>query len=411
MSKQKLTGLKIRRWKKSDIPAILACQRAAYPDLNAKSMQDERKLGLQLAAFPEGQFLAENDGQVIGYCSSLIVLIDDNAPWYSYDEITGVGTFSGHDPGGDSLYGSDIAVRPEFRGQGVAATLYKRRKALLKRLNLRRMIAGGRIPGYAAYSKKMTATQYVAAVQRGELKDMALSAHLKAGYEVKGVHYAYLNDAESMNYATLLEMPNPDFDSAKRRIAGAPISKSVRKVRVCAAQYQMRQIKCWDDFERQVEFFADTANEYHCHFLLFPEMFTAQLFSTLPPDLESLQAVRELAGMHEQYQELCLRMAKLHGLYIIGGSHPVIEENGDLLNSRAPLLPSRPCLPPGQTPHHFRGAGLLRHAPRGQAASVRYAARADRHPHLLRRRVPRADATAHDARHRDLVRAVRHHRA
>ncbi|TWT37673.1 (R)-stereoselective amidase [Posidoniimonas corsicana] len=336
MPKTPLAELKIRRWKKADIPAIVACQQAAYPRLDEESLQDQRKFELQLAAFPEGQFLAEADGKVVGYCSSLIVTIDDELPWHSYDEMTGVGTFNTHDPGGDSLYGSDIAVHPDYRGRGVAAALYKRRKSLMKRLNLRRMIAGGRIPGYAEHAKKLTAQNYIEAVRQGALKDPALSAHLKAGYQVRGVHYGYLSDAESMNFATLLEMPNPRFDPAKRLIAGAPIRKSVRKVRVCAAQYQMRPLADWQQFAYQVEFFADAANEYHCHFLLMPEMFTAQLFSLLPAELESFEAVKRLAEWTDQYKELCLRMAAKHGLYLIGGSHPALVD--DELRNRAYLF-------------------------------------------------------------------------
>jgi predicted amidohydrolase/ribosomal protein S18 acetylase RimI-like enzyme len=321
----------VRAWTLNDIPALAECEIAAYPHIARESLSDARKFHMQFEAFPEGQFLAELDGRVIGFCTGLMVLLDDSAPWYSYDEITGVGTFSTHDPGGDTLYGSDIAVHPEFRGHGVADKLYVHRKGLLERFNLRRMVAGGRIPGYAKFAKKMTAQKYVEAVERGELDDPALSVHLKAGYKVIGVQYAYLNDAESMNYATFLQMENPLFDSAKRLIAASPIRKPVRKIRVCAAQYEMRPIKSWDELERQVHFFVETANEYHCHFLLFPELFTAQLFSTLPRDMPPLEAVKEVARYHEQYVELFKKCAAEHELYIIGGSTPVIV-NGELRN-------------------------------------------------------------------------------
>ncbi len=142
-------SVRIRRWKKSDISGIVACQRACYPSLPEESLQNERKIALQLAAFPEGQFVAEAGGEIVGYATSLIVILVDDSPWHSYDEITASGTFNTHDPAGDTLYGSDIAVLPNWRGKGIAAKLYKRRRALLKRLNLRRMVAGGRLPGYA----------------------------------------------------------------------------------------------------------------------------------------------------------------------------------------------------------------------------------------------------------------------
>ena len=333
MSKTAASPLQVnvRRWKKSDIPELIRCQNVAYPNMARESLSDERKLLMQLTAFPEGLYLAEVEGKVAGYCTSLILQIDDESPWYSYDEITGCGTFSTHDPSGETLYGSDIAVHPKYRGKGIAGKLYKRRKALLKRYNLCRMVAGGRIPGYAAQAKKMTAETYIEKVKAGELKDMALSVHLKAGYDVLSVHYAYLNDSESMNYATYLHMDNPDFNSERRMIAAAPLRRPVRKIRICAAQYQMRPIQSWEELERQVSFFVETANESHCHFLLFPELFTAQLFSMLSPDLDSRQAIKEVARFHEKYLEMFKRFAVDHGLYIIGGSQPV-EIEGELRN-------------------------------------------------------------------------------
>ncbi|QDV75776.1 bifunctional GNAT family N-acetyltransferase/carbon-nitrogen hydrolase family protein [Botrimarina mediterranea] len=332
--------VRIRRWEESDIPALVAVQRECYPGMAEETYMDERKLRMQLAAFPEGQFLAEIDGRIVGYASSLIVILDDESPWHSYDEITGVGTFGTHDPAGDTLYGADIAVVPDWRGKGLAARLYKRRKALLTRFNLRRMVAGGRLPGYSEHAKRLKPIQYVEAVKQGQLRDQALSAHLKAGYTVRGIHYGYLRDGESMNYATFLEMPNPEFDPARRLIAGAPIRRPVRKIRVCACQYQLRPLTDWAQFEMQVEFFADAAKEFHCHFLLLPELFTVQLFTLLPSDIDTHEAVREIAKMHDQYVELCKRMAVKHGLYFIAGSHPVIDEEGDLLNVAHLFTPS-----------------------------------------------------------------------
>ena len=97
--------------------------------------------------FPEGQFLAEANGDVIGYATSLIVQLDDDAHWYTYEEITGGGTFSTHDPSGDTLYGADIGVRPQWRRHGVSKMLYEKRVGLMKRYNLRRMVAYGRLAG------------------------------------------------------------------------------------------------------------------------------------------------------------------------------------------------------------------------------------------------------------------------
>ncbi len=320
--------MQVRRARPEDIPAIHACQQAAYASFPQSGLCDERMLRMQLEAFPDGQLVALVGDRIVGYATSLIVILDEESPWYSYGEITGNGTFSTHSPSGDTLYGADIAVHPDWRGRGIAGKLYEARKRLLRRFNLRRMVAGGRIPGYQQHAGKMTAEEYVEKVVRGELKDSALNAHLKAGYRVRSLHMGYLRDEQSLDYATFLEMENPDHRVARRRIAAAPMKRPVRKIRVCAAQYEMRRVASWKEFEHQVEFFVATAEEYHCHFLLFPELFTAQLFSMLDPKLSSIQAIEALADLTERYKKMFTRMAKRSGLFIIGGSHPVRTDQG-----------------------------------------------------------------------------------
>ncbi|MCL4858038.1 MAG: bifunctional GNAT family N-acetyltransferase/carbon-nitrogen hydrolase family protein [Caldilineaceae bacterium] len=338
-ARRKRSKVRVRAWRPDDIAGIIACHRAAYPDYEEEMYYTERFYEMQLATFPEGQVLAEADGKVIGYATSIIVQLDDSAHWYTYEEITGGGTFSTHDPSGDTLYGADIAVHPDYRGLGVAGMLYEQRKRLMKRYNLRRMVAYGRMPGYNAVAGKMTPEEYVQKVVAGELKDSSLLAHLKAGYQVKRILLDFLWDDSSLNYSTWLEMPNPHYRPEKRQIAAAPIQRPVRKIRVCAAQFQMRPIKSWDEFAQTVAFFVDTADTYHCHFLVFPELFTVQLFSLMPPDLQTHVAIRQLAGMHDRYVELFTRFATERDIYIIGGSHPVIRDE-ELYNVAHLFTPS-----------------------------------------------------------------------
>lgn len=324
--------VQVRQARPEDVPAIYECQRSAYATFPPQGICTKRQLRLQLEAFPEGQFVATIGERVVGYATSLIVQLDESSPWYSYSEITGGGTFSTHDPSGDTLYGADIAVHPDVRGRAIAGKLYEARIGLMKRFNLHRMVAGGRIPGYQKHAGRMTPEEYVDRVVRGKLTDSSLNAHLKAGYRVRAVHMGYMLDNQSLNYATFLELINPDYRPARRRIAGAPMKRPVRHIRVCAAQYQMRRIASWAEFEQQVEFFVSTAETYHCHFLLFPELFTAQLFSTMDPSLDSTAAAAELADRVGRYREMFARMAKDNGLFIIGGSTPVRSKGGALRN-------------------------------------------------------------------------------
>jgi predicted amidohydrolase/GNAT superfamily N-acetyltransferase len=319
--------VKVRPWRKEDIPDVIAAHRAAYPEYSEEAYYNERFYEMQLAAFPEGQFLAEIDGTVVAYATSLIVQLEEDAHTYTYEEITGGGTFATHDPSGDTLYGADIGVDKEYQSLGISRLLYEARKKLMQRYNLRRMVAYGRIPGYQQYAGKMTAEEYVDKVIAGEITDQSLRAHLRAGYSVKRVLLDFLWDNSSLNYSTLLEMPNPSYQPEKRKIAAAPLQRVVRKIRVCAAQYHMRPIHSWQEFQRTVEFFVDTANTYHSHFLLMPELFTAQLFTLMPADLEPRVAIRRLAEMHDRYLDMFIQLAQESGIYIIGGSHPVLRDD------------------------------------------------------------------------------------
>ena len=321
-------GVRVRRARLEDVPGIYQCQRAAYPSHSPAGLCDERLLRLELETFPEGQLVAVQDGRIVGYATSLIVQLDDDSPWHSYAETTGNGTFSTHDPSGDTLYGADIAVHPEHQGHGIAGLLYDARVAVVRRFNLRRMVAGGRIPGYRAHAGRMTAEEYVERVVRGELSDPALNAHLKAGYRVRGVHMGYIRDEQSLDYATFIEWENPAYRARRRRIAAAPIKRPVRRIRVCAAQYEMRRLADWREFERQVDFFVDSAEQYDCHYLLFPELFTAQLFSTLPAGTRPREAIVALADLTERYRTLFVERAKRSGMFIVAGSHPTRVEGG-----------------------------------------------------------------------------------
>src|SRR6478672_3463921 len=98
-------------------------------------------------AYPE--LVAENDGKLIGSASSLIVDLGiDPMRWHTWAGVTDNGYFTSHDPRADTLYGADVCVHPEWRGKGAGAALYQARRELCKRMNLRRIIAGGRLWHY-----------------------------------------------------------------------------------------------------------------------------------------------------------------------------------------------------------------------------------------------------------------------
>ena len=161
--------------------------------------------------FPQGQLYAEFEGKLVGSCSSLIVTLKTDYEDHTWSEITDFGSFSNHDPAGDSLYGADISVHPDFRNTGIATALYDARRDLSIKLNLRRIIAGGRLFNYYKYANMMSADEYAKKVVKGELKDPVLSFQLKNGFKFIKILSNYLYDKSSLNYASFVEWLNPYF--------------------------------------------------------------------------------------------------------------------------------------------------------------------------------------------------------
>lgn len=214
----RVADVRVRSWERRDLPGLVECQRAAYPDLPPELHFDHALHEKELEAFPEGQFLAEVGERIVGYATAILLRFDDDFRFRTWEDITGGGTFSTHEPDGDTLYGADIGVDVRYRGRGVASLLYAARRRLLERLGLKRVVGYGRIPGYRNHSKVMTPWEYVDRVRRGELSDPALSVHLKVGYRVLDVLVASVRDPPSHDCCTLLEMPN------RLLVEGAPSS-------------------------------------------------------------------------------------------------------------------------------------------------------------------------------------------
>ena len=80
---------------------------------------------------------------------------------------------------------------------------------LVVHLRLKRLLGGGRIPGYHRYQHEASASQYVDRVVTGEWSDPVLSFLLRCGRMPVGVAANYLDDEQSCNYAALMEWRNP----------------------------------------------------------------------------------------------------------------------------------------------------------------------------------------------------------
>ena len=205
-----MTKLLVRPTVPSDINALLKLQAQVYPTIEPWKRD---QLVHQLEIFPEGQLVAVLGGRLVGCASSLVILWDEWAEEHSWKEITAAGTFNTHNPAGFTLYGAEVFVDPRLRGKRLGHALYEGRRKICKQLNLRRIIACGRLPGYHALSKEMSVELYAKKILWGDLADPVLSFQLREGFRYCGIMHDYLpEDHESSGNASLIAWINPDYD-------------------------------------------------------------------------------------------------------------------------------------------------------------------------------------------------------
>ena len=203
----------VRHTRSTDIKTLIELQRRVYPEI--PSWREDLMLH-QLNIFPQGQIVAEIDGELVGAASSLVVLWDEWQVEHTWKEITARGTFDTHNPKGRTLYGAEVFVHPHLRGSGIGHALYRARQRLCQKLNLKRIIACGRLPGYYRYAHQMPAQLYAQKVVWGDIHDMVLSFQLHEGFHFCGVVSDYIpEDRESLGHAALIVWLNPRYNDKR----------------------------------------------------------------------------------------------------------------------------------------------------------------------------------------------------
>ncbi|OON69741.1 bifunctional GNAT family N-acetyltransferase/carbon-nitrogen hydrolase family protein [Hymenobacter sp. CRA2] len=312
--------LVLRTLRRSDYKAVRDIMDQVYSNMEGAWAQDE--YNNLLRKFPEGQICIEDNGRVVAAALAIIVQYSDFGDRHTYTKITGNGKFDTHNPDGDTLYGVDVFVDPEYRNLRLGRRLYDARKELCENLNLRAMVAGGRIPGYAQYASEMTPQKYVEMVRNKELTDPILTFQLANEFYVRKLIKGYLPyDGDSKAYATLLEWINVYYDEDSEKLIGNQKSN----VRIGIVQWQMRGTKSLEDLFQQIEFFVDTVSGYKADCVLFPEFFNAPLMALTNEDSPSV-AIRAMAAFTESIVAKMMELAVSYNINIIAGSMPLYTD-------------------------------------------------------------------------------------
>jgi predicted amidohydrolase/GNAT superfamily N-acetyltransferase len=314
-------GMELRRMTLADYQELKPAMLASYGGNEDMCWKDE-ELQRLISLFPQGQLCVVMEGKVVACALSLIIRYDRFGDQHTYEEIIGHHRFDTFDPEGDVLYGIEVFVAEECRGLRLGRRLYEARKTMCEEMNLRAIMAGGRIPNYSTYAAEMSPREYIEKVKHREIHDPTLRFQLANDFHVRKILKDYLpGDEESHEVATLLEWNNIYYDPQdKKRVHAQPV-----QVRLGVVQWQMRPYEDMEQLMQHAEYFVDAVSDYGSDFILFPEFFNAPLMAPYN-HLSEVDAIRRLAGFAEPLRDRFSKLAISYNVNIITGSMPMLQE-------------------------------------------------------------------------------------
>ena len=200
-----LADVQVRPYSLADCDQLIRIQRECFPPPFASGLWwKPEQIASHVAHFPQGALCAVIGDELVGSATCTRLTFDPAHPGHTWAEAADDGWIRTCDHQGDTLYGIDVAVRPAWRGRGVARALYQARFALVRQLGLRRFLAGSRISGYHRH-RQMTPENYVSEVIAGRLIDPVITPQLRAGLHPVGLVQGYLPDDDAADCALLME--------------------------------------------------------------------------------------------------------------------------------------------------------------------------------------------------------------
>ena len=202
--------MKIKNAKIEDLGKVIELENEIWPE---ETRASKEKFQSRLKIFPEGFFLAFDNGRLIGASTSEIIFYNPKNPPTSWEAITDEGYIRNHNPNGNALYVVSIGA---VSRSGGGSTLINTQKNLTQKLNLRFLILGARIPGYNAYCQKngnININDYVK-LKRGDnqLLDPELRFYTRNDLTLFKIMPNYMgDDKESRNYGAIMVWENKNL--------------------------------------------------------------------------------------------------------------------------------------------------------------------------------------------------------
>ncbi len=184
--------------------ALQELQDIVFPTLAPEERMQAQHYRKHIELFPEGQFMILDGEKAIAMTSTIRyhLALED----HSFLDISQGLWMTSHEPDGEWLYGMDVGVHPDYRGQGLAREIYRVRQELCQELGLKGQITVGMPNGYLALSEKMSLDEYAEQLIKGDIFDPTVSVQQRMGFKLIRLIHNYLDDPQCGNGGILMTL-------------------------------------------------------------------------------------------------------------------------------------------------------------------------------------------------------------
>lgn len=220
-----MADMEVRNATEDDLDAVMAVERS-WPEDQRATIDHFRS---RLERFPQGFWVGEADGIIVGVTTSCLVHYDPKHPGTckSWDLVTN----KGHlypieeivEP--NALYIVSTAISKSHQGKGLLQAFFRKHKALTHELRLPYSLTGSMLPRYDAYCRahrEIPAHEYALLRVRGKPVDPLMRTIFAAGYDIPDKRHVmadYYPSRESRNYGAIMVYRNEALAAEQ---AGAP---------------------------------------------------------------------------------------------------------------------------------------------------------------------------------------------
>src|SRR5258708_34587715 len=161
---------------------VVDVEKRTWPD---ELQASREKFASRIKVFDEGFIVARANGRALGVSTAQINFYDPSkSP--TWDELTDSGfLIKSHNKDGDALYVASVGVAADSQGIGIGGKLVESQKELAKKLGLKYLFLGARIPDFDAYCKEneeVSAEEYLALKnEKGEPVDPEIRFYSRQG--------------------------------------------------------------------------------------------------------------------------------------------------------------------------------------------------------------------------------------